>query len=244
MNRQKNGFTLIELLVVVAIIAVLIAILLPAISKARLTAQTLVCTNQLRSFGQVLFQYAGDYADSLPPNPLYESGDDPYTDVHRIYSGTLRRWTGSGLFYGGNKGPQAKTTGGVYIKDRNFYYCPFNKKYNYNLVLSPSQVNDIWTNVGYTVEASYDYLGNLCWSDAQSSRHPTKRGKITDPPGKMIMTETRNWAFNIYRYHGDRINMLYLGGHAKAVPVDLVGSAPGQYTIISMVDEPFTEPNE
>jgi prepilin-type N-terminal cleavage/methylation domain-containing protein/prepilin-type processing-associated H-X9-DG protein len=238
--KKTNAFTLIELLVVVAIIAVLISILLPAISKARITAQTLACSNQLRSFGQVLFQYASDYSDALPPNGLYEKMDSP--DVHAIYSGKVQRWTGHGLFYGGNKGPQAKTTGGVYIKDRDFYYCPYNTKYNYNLMYSKKTVNDIWTNPGYDMYSSYDYLGNFRWYDAQGP-HPTRRGKITDPPGKLIMTETRNWAFYINRFHGDRINVLFLDGHAKSLSVEQTGTG-SQYFILQMVDEPFTEPNE
>lgn len=240
--KMKKAFTLIELLVVVAIIAVLIALLLPALGKARVTAQTLACSNQLRTFGQVLSMYANDYNDFLPPNGLYEDMNGTQ-DVHAIYNGKHQRWTGHGLLYGGNKGPSAKTTGGVYIKDRNFFYCPYNTKYNANLIYSARVVNDIWKNPGYDLHSSYDYLGNFIWYDSQGP-HPTKRGKITDPSGKLIMTETRTWAFFTNRFHGDRINMLYLGGHAKSVDVDLVGMVSGQYGLIALTDEPFTEPYE
>ncbi len=55
------SFTLIELLVVVAIIAVLVAILLPALGRARSIAQTLSCQSNLRQFGIAAVMYANDY---------------------------------------------------------------------------------------------------------------------------------------------------------------------------------------
>ncbi len=78
---QKKSFTLIELLVVVAIIAVLVAILLPAIQSAREEAKALQCTNILRSIGQGLHMYANDNNGFIPPDyPGYFSwviGDWP-----------------------------------------------------------------------------------------------------------------------------------------------------------------------
>lgn len=64
---RKKGFTLIELLVVVAIIAVLIAILLPALGEARTKAKDLVCANNLRQMGIMLHQYAMENNDYFPP---------------------------------------------------------------------------------------------------------------------------------------------------------------------------------
>lgn len=57
----RKGFTLIELLVVVAIIAVLIAILLPAIQQARVMGKITVCSSQLRQWGQIHLQYVNDW---------------------------------------------------------------------------------------------------------------------------------------------------------------------------------------
>ncbi len=62
---RSRGFTLIELLVVVAIIALLIGILIPALGKARLSAQLVKSKANLRSLGQVQFLYAGDFDDSF-----------------------------------------------------------------------------------------------------------------------------------------------------------------------------------
>lgn len=65
-TAQRRGFTLIELLVVVAIIALLISILLPALGQARKQARSLICSTNLRSQGQASFLYAADNRDVFP----------------------------------------------------------------------------------------------------------------------------------------------------------------------------------
>ena len=62
------GFTLIELMVVVAIIGILAALALPALSRAQGRASRITCVSNLRQFGLALQLYAGDHQDYLVPN--------------------------------------------------------------------------------------------------------------------------------------------------------------------------------
>src|SRR5437899_2815438 len=65
---QKRGFTLIELLVVIAIIAILAAMLLPALSRAKTTAVASSCMNNNRQLILAWTMYVGDNSDRLPIN--------------------------------------------------------------------------------------------------------------------------------------------------------------------------------
>jgi prepilin-type N-terminal cleavage/methylation domain-containing protein/prepilin-type processing-associated H-X9-DG protein len=74
---RRGGFTLIELLVVIAIIAILAGMLLPALSRAKMKASSIVCINSLKQLVIASMVYAADYNDTWPLN----NEGDPALDL-------------------------------------------------------------------------------------------------------------------------------------------------------------------
>ncbi len=85
--RKRDGFTLIELLVVISIIALLIAILLPALGSARRLAQSTLCMNQEKQMGLAVAMYINDNDDYFPS--LYRYPSRPATSPRQPWSGRL-----------------------------------------------------------------------------------------------------------------------------------------------------------
>lgn len=74
-RRKLHGFTVIELLTVVAVIAVLMSLLLPAVGKARNQAKTVKCSSNLRQLAIAFQMYAADWNDTIMPVGTWNTAD-------------------------------------------------------------------------------------------------------------------------------------------------------------------------
>jgi prepilin-type N-terminal cleavage/methylation domain-containing protein len=128
-----RAFTLIELLVVIAIIAILAALLLPALSRAKASARRAHCTSNLRQIGVGLHLYANDYEDKLP-GIVFTNGM-PWSYRWRFFKELSKRYDG----LTGPSSPQDK-----------LFACPADTFYYLNTTDTPlirsSMHDDPWAD--------------------------------------------------------------------------------------------------
>lgn len=218
MKTKKSGFTLIELLVVIAIIALLMGILMPALSRVREVAKRTICSSQLRQVGIAIPLYAGDndnfmpyYGDPMHPYAVYRDG-------WRDDDGKLIAMKVALLYEGG------------YITDPRLFYCPSNimdlykfESYNdpppwgtlpqkYNTMDAQGQTHNQWIRMGYT----YFPTDRKPKMDP-STQAPEDTAKKIDSvdPYLPYMTDTirRKEHISHQRKGAYAINALFIDGH-------------------------------
>ena len=199
MKRLKN-FTLIELLIVIAILAILAALLLPALQKAKQTAQSAFCKNNLRQMSVGAHGYVNDNQDWLMPSNTLED--------HKAWFSLIQIYIPQKAWKKSNKCPSDETpqTNGSYGYSRSLgcwmlanspAYGNYYKKSSHLLLPSKAiQIADGKTQDGMII------LGGIQYSPITNEYM-----QLNFPAG----------AHNIWHRHGNnRANLLFIAGNVAS----------------------------
>ncbi len=227
-RQYKSAFTLIELLVVISIISLLVAILLPALAKARQSAQQISCLMQLKQIMIAAHAYATDAKGSLPPNNWNDGGGYVVTNPNHNRRNAI--FTVSGKAIGS---PPAKAIGlGIllnqqYLDNGHVFFCPSDKIRNYSHVTAnettPLSFDVQWARKWGTY-ISYLYrchLNNTTWT--QGTANPIRLGRA--PEQTAILSDSFysvNWrvpqtvAGSAFPFrHKTGVNVAFIDGHGS-----------------------------
>jgi prepilin-type N-terminal cleavage/methylation domain-containing protein len=206
---RRLGFTLIELLVVIAIIAILAAMLLPALARSKEKARSTQCVGNLLQWGLAYRMYADDNEDFLPRRgqgvQVLEQINRPedWFNALPVYFGL----TSFQQMISNNATPAAHT--------QSVFICP------------------TADDPGGTYFLPYGMNMNLCpWNLPVATKfsdvvQPTYVVAMADAPGQYASTYPSTQPYSIVARHAARVNLLFLGGQVQSFAGSYVGCGVG-----------------
>ena len=187
-RRDRNeAFTLVELLVVISIIALLLAILMPSLKRARTQAQTVVCGAHMRQYNLAVVQYVSDNDDRFPPycNQLAYSRAamfEPTVGLETSWINLLAPFFGGETVWS-NDTPAVKREKNTKNHAADFRRCPSNKA---------------WVGVHYAPTSEY----NAPFYVESDNDFAMKYSSIRGSAGWIMFMDTNNgWGMYSPNYH-------------------------------------------